>query len=364
MEREIFNKAVKEDWDAEEERAGAVTPELRRLARRALRRPLLTLVVAIALSAAATGMRSRKPRVYESRIAFRITESDLDANTNPRTVGNLRNYVWQVCFSNPRLLSVIRAHHLYPAPMKRHDETEAVDEMRDDIDVEVWRNFFVFERSPDDPGRSARMAVTYHGLDRTVVYDVVRDLARLVTEEEETSRIEQAEGALNDADDRVKEARQLAQERHHDVVVEQVALQNARNAEQSTRLTIEAQSLQRTAHAADEEVAKAEKGRQALWMRLQLEKRRLGLQFELIDSGRVAPPGPSKKLVLTLIAIIAFMLTLPLSMLGIGAIDTRVYEAEDVQRLGLDAIGELPRFGGDNRGSLVDRLRDEKRRGG
>jgi hypothetical protein len=98
-----------------------------------------------------------------------------------------------------------------------------------------------------------------------------------------------------------------------------------------------------------------------VWLRLQLERKRLGLQFELIDGGRVAPPGPSKKVVLTVVAILVFLFTLPLAMLGVGAIDDRVYEAEDVQRLGLIALGELPGFGGDNRGTLEERLAVERR---
>ena len=347
-------------WEDDEETHGRVGPELRRLARRARRRPLLTLLAALAMTGGIVGMRARKPRVFESRVALRVTESDLDADTAPRTVGSLRNYVAEVCFSNQRLLGVMRAHNLYPSLMKR-DEGLALEEMRDDIDVEVWRNFFAIPRYNDEAGRSARLAVAYHGKDRLVVYDVVRDLARLITEEEETSRIQQAEGALNDAEDRVKDARALAQEKHHDLVVEQVAMQNARTQAEVTRLTIESQGLQKLARSADDQVAQAEKMREAVWMRLQLEKKRLGLQFELIDAGRVAPPGPSKKLVLSLIAIIVFIVSLPLAMLGVGAVDTRVYEPEDIRRLGLVALGALPRFGGDNRGALEERLRAEVR---
>jgi hypothetical protein len=350
-------------WDVDERsHHSRVWPEVRRLGRRALRRPWLTLLATLLITGGVVGMRSRKPRVFESRFAMRVTESDLDADTSPRTVGSLRNYVAEVCFSNQRLLGVIRAHNLYPSQMRRGDEAMAVDEMRDDIDVEVWRNFFALPRSSDDPGRSARLAISYSGRDRLVVYDVVRDLARLITEEEETSRIAQAEGALNDAEDRVRDARALAQEKHHDLVVKQVALANARNQEQSVRLGIEQVSLYRLARSADEQVQAAEKMRQAVWMRLQLEKKRLGLQFELIDGGRVAPPGPSKKLVLSLIAVFVFCFTLPLAMLGVGAIDDRVYEMEDVQRLGLVALGALPRFGGDNRGTLEERLAAERRR--
>lgn len=348
-------------WEDAERSQGGVGRELRRLARRARRRPWLTLLLTLLITGAAVAKRSRKPRIYESRIAFRVTEGDLDAETAPRTVGSLRHYVAAVCFSTQRLAGVIRAHNLYPTVMKR-DEGLAVEEMRDDIDVEVWRNFFSRPRYDDDGGRSARMAITYSGKDRQVVYDVVRDLARLITEEEETSRIAQAEGALNDAEDRVRESRSFSAQKHHDLVVKQVALANARNQEQASRLALESLDMQRQASRADDQVQAAEKARQAVWMRLQLEKKRMGLQFELIDAGRVAPPGASKKVVLTALAIIVFLLTLPLAMLGVGAVDDRVYELEDVQRLGMATIGMLPRFGGDNRGALEERLRSERNR--
>jgi hypothetical protein len=308
------------------------------------------------------GLRARKQRIYESRIAFRVTESDLDAETAPRTVGNLKSYVEDVCFSNQRLLGVIRAHDLYPRPMQHGDEAMALEEMRDDIEVEVWRNFFSQERMTDEEGRSARMAVSYQGKDRAVVYDVARDLARLITEEEETSRIAQAEGALNDADERVRDARALAQDKHHELVVKQVAMSNTHNQAEVARLMIEQEVLYKLARSADAEVQAAEDARQSVWLRLQLEKRRLGLQFEVVDEGRVAPAGLSKPKLLAIIAVAIFLFTLPLAMLGVGAVDDRVYELQDVLRLGLPAIGALPRFGGDNRGALVERLAAERRR--
>jgi hypothetical protein len=348
-------------WELDERATSGVWTEVRRLARRSRRRPLLTLLATLAVTAAAVGMRSRKPRVFEARVALRVTESDLDADTAPRTVGNLRNYVAEVCFSQSRLAAVIKQFGLYPAQMRR-DERQAVEEMRDDIDVEVWRNFFALPRSPDDPGRSARMAITFHGKDRYVVYEVTRALARLVLEEEETSRLAQAEGALTDADERVKQARAMAQERHRQVVVKQMEHASARNGEASARLLIETQSLIRLARAADDQVLTTEKARQTLWMRLQLERKQMGLQFELIDAGRVPPPGPSKVFVLTLIAVLVFCFSLPLALLGVGALDERVYEAEDIRRLGLNALGEVQGFGGDNRGALAERLAAERRR--
>src|SRR5205807_7215615 len=90
-------------WDVDERNHhGHAWSEVRRLARRSRRRPWLTLVATLLISGGVVGMRSRKPRIFQSRFAMRVTESDLDADTSPRTVGSLRNYVAEVCFSNQR----------------------------------------------------------------------------------------------------------------------------------------------------------------------------------------------------------------------------------------------------------------------
>jgi hypothetical protein len=291
-----------------------------------------------------------------------VTETDLDAYTAPRTIGSLRDYVADVCFSDRQLLRVIRARKLYPSQMARGDERMALDEMRDDIEVEVWRNFFALPRTPDDPGRSARIAITYHGRDRQVVFEVAHDLGQVISDEQASLGIAEAQDALMGAEDRVRQARALAQEKQHELVVKRVAVANARNPQESAALAIEQNSLRRLTLSADEQVRTAEKARQAMWMRLQLETKRLGLQFELIDGGRVATPGPSKKLVLSLLAVLGFCSMLPLVMMGVGGVDDRVYEVEDVRRLGLVALGALPRFCGDDRGALEERLRAERHR--
>jgi hypothetical protein len=53
---------------------------------------------------------------------------------------------------------------------------------------------------------------------------------------------------------------------------------------------------------------------------------------------------------------LAFVVALLLSAVAVGAFDPLVYELEDVERLGLPALGALRGFDGDNAGALASRL--------
>src|SRR5439155_24329804 len=67
------------DWAEQEPGMKGALGELSRLKRRALARPIRTLVVALAATLAVVGMRARKVRTFSSRVVFRVTEGDLDA---------------------------------------------------------------------------------------------------------------------------------------------------------------------------------------------------------------------------------------------------------------------------------------------
>jgi hypothetical protein len=79
------------------------------------------------------------------------------------------------------------------------------------------------------------------------------------------------------------------------------------------------------------------------------------LRWELVDRGHVAPARPGGALLLVLVGVLAFLVALPLSAAGVGAFDPRVYDLDDVQRLGVSTLGAVRRFDGDNAGALASR---------
>ena len=96
-------------------------------------------------------------------------------------------------------------------------------------------------------------------------------------------------------------------------------------------------------------------------MRLQLEKHALGMRFEMVDPGRVEPPGMSKKALLTWLGIIAFLFALPLCGIGVGAFDSARLRPRGRAPAGPARRRRRPHFAGDNVGALDERLRDEGR---
>ena len=346
---------VRRDWVGDETDGDGMWAELKRLGRRARRRWLRTLVYTLLCAALVVGAAARKPRSYASRVAFRVTESEMEAATTPRTNGRLRDYVATVVFSNSRLMAVIKEHDLYHALMQR-DPSLAVESMRDDIDVEVWRNYFALPRTADDPARSARLAITFHSNDAQKAYDTVRELGKLVAESEQRSRVVQAEEALKLADDQVETTHKLVQQRRRDVIQKQLERDRARTPAQALQLLVEQRILEKALPRAEKLLAQVEARREQLYMRAQLEKHALGLKWEMIDPGRIEPKGMSKRVLLTWLGAIAFVLALPLCAIGVGAFDPRVYDLGDVQRLGLPTVGAVRHFDGDNAGALVDRL--------
>lgn len=351
---------IRRDWVGDEAELPGMWTELKRLGRRARRRWVRTLLFGLVCAALVIGAAARKPRSYASRVAFRVTESELEGATTPRTNGRLRDYVATVVFSNSHLLQVIKEHGLYAALMAR-DPSLAVESMRDDIDVEVWRNYFALPRTADDPARSARLAITFHSNDAQKAFEVVQHLGRLVAESEQKSRVAQAETALRLADDQVETTEKLVSQRRRDIIQKQLERDRARTPAEGLQLLIEQRILEKALPRAEQLLAQVETRREQLYMRAQLEKHALGLKWEMIDPGRVEPKGISKRALLTWLGVIAFVLALPLCGIGVGAFDPRVYDLADVRRLGLPTVGAVRHFDGDNAGALVERLDGDPR---
>jgi hypothetical protein len=349
------------DWADEEPGLKGAAAELARLKRRAVARPISTLLVALVATLAVVGMRARKVRTFSSRVVFRVTEGDLDASTSPRPAKRLREYVLDVAFSNQRLLDVIREHGLYPRELKR-DPSFAVDAMRDDIEVDVWRNYFVEIRQLDDAGRSARIAVTYRARDPKLALEVVRHLGRLIAEQEERARIAMAEDAARQAEAAVAEARGQLERRQKQALSHEVELRRGNlPQQQAALLRVELADLKKNLEPLEARLKDLEQKKASYDLRAAMERNQLGLQFELVDPGQPARLGISKPRELILIGVLVFVFVLPLAGIFVGAYDQRVYDADDVRRLGMEAVGHVERFPGDNVGALDTRLERDHR---
>jgi hypothetical protein len=344
------------DWEEEERAQPGPWRELARLGARAARRWALTLALALGVSAAVAAIVAHVPSAYQSRVVFRISEGAIDAESQLHTNGRLREYVSSVVFSTTRLKQVIAAEGLYPSVWKR-DPNLAVEQMRDDLEVEVWRNYFGEARSPSDPARSAWLAVRYSGRDRERVFAVVQHLAMLIRDHEANRRMEVAEAGLFIAEEEARSAHALFARRKREIVEKELERKTTLVAALGLKLLVQQRDLEQALPRIELTVQKADKARERAYLRLQLERRALGMRWELVDPGRVEPKGLSLKLRMTLGTLLLFFLSLPLAVIVVGAFDSRIYNADDVLRLGFSSVGVVRGFSGDNVGALVERLR-------
>lgn len=334
-------------WVDEEPGLRDVLREIARLGRRAASRPFKVLAIAALITAAVVGQRARKAIYYSTKVVLRVVENDRTGDTAPRPKAKLREYVNDVVFTTKNLIALMEKHDLYPSE-RRLDMALAVEAFRDDIDVNVFRNYFLEERwGPDSPLRSARIAVRYRAQDPQRSLDVARALADLVVRHEMEQRRQQVEVAARSAAEMVATARKELIERRAELAA-------ALAAPETAETKVQVQKLLGLAKAAEKRVADVERAKSVLDLTLAAEKRQLQLQFDQVDPGTLQPiirKGPQ----LVAIGLAVFFFGLPLVGAGVGALDTRVYDEDDVRRLGLQPLGRVPRYAGDDAGSLKER---------
>jgi hypothetical protein len=340
-----------------DEEAGLVSAwrELGRLRRRAASRPIHTLGITLLITFAVVYKSSRSVPAFESRVVFRVVEADIEAQTSLVPNHALRSYINDVVFSSERLVELMKRHKLGGSKVTK-DPAEAVKGFREDLIVEVWRNYFMEARSTMDPARSARVAISYPHKDAKLAYEVTRDLGDLVVKTQEEERIARAEEtvrALADIEDAAQEELDKARSA---IAVKELALSSANAAEQAV-LRIELAALRAGLKPLEDRVARIAAARGDYALRADLEREQLGLRFEVVEAPRVMHATVSRPKKLIKIGVATFFVILLLVGIAVGAFDSRVHDVEDVRRLGWEPLGHVRAFDGDGVGSLNERLR-------
>ena len=348
-------EGVDKTWIDDEPGAARSLVELERLRQRARRRPLLTIGLTLLLTAGLVGWRARGVRFYTARAILRVSEGDLDPMTAPRPKSTLRGYVTDAAFTNQRLLDIIKQRKLYPV-LAHDDPNAAVAAMRKDIKVDVYRNYFLIERRPDDPPRSARIAISYRGRDPLVAQAVLTDLADTVARNEQMARQASAEkllAVLTQAVDDAQEA--LVTARRH-IVEGDLARAQLKGAD-AMAMQVRVADLKRSIPGLEFDLQKSLDAKQKFALRTRFEQEQRGLRFDVVDEGfeetQTVFARPAVQLTVT--GIVGLLLALPLCAILVGAIDSRIYDGDDVRRLGLRSLGIVPAYDGDDVGAFSKR---------
>ncbi len=327
--------------------------ELMRMYRRARRRPVLTLVVALLVAVGVCVVRSRKLASFAASVTFRVSEVQQGENyVAPRPTKELKEYVQSVAMRSSRLIELMEKRGLYKN-MLADDPVTAVDFFRSDTEVEVIRNYFVEEWSTN---KSARLILTYKAGTAEEAVLIATDLGELVVDEESRRRNSVAQAAATDSRELVDLARADVERREAEINKLEIGIPDA-DQEKAAVMKLDLAALKKSLEPATDRLMKADQRRSELELAVVLELNHLGVRFDKVDErvrvvARHATP-PS----LGLLGAVIFVLSLPFAVMFVGAFDSRVYDLDDVNRLGLRGVGHVPPFRGSQVGSLAERAR-------
>jgi capsular polysaccharide biosynthesis protein len=270
-------------------------------------------------------------------------------------LGELKELVKTVLLPDNRLAEVVERHNLVPL-RKRLGMQYAINELRGNIEIEVWRNSFVYY-DPENPNReaSARIGLTVGDNDPDRASEIAHDLADIVIDEVRAHRLELTKKVSADIaayrESLDSQMASLERERSERMVMQAQAKKDGKDSlAQALGLRLyEIDGQQKRIEKTISEINKSQEGLAA-----QISEAGLDLITEVVGEKRPMRPD-SKGLIIAMIAVVVGVGSLVGCALVLGAFDSRVHDIDDVARLGLPVLGHVPDFPGSAIGSLEAR---------
>ena len=344
------------EWTAREPGRARLRRELLRLWIRATSRPLATLALTALMSAAVVYMYARRPPMFSARVVLSMREGKIDeAASSPQAKLELRSYIADAALNRQNLWTVIEKHDLFPR-LRQLDPSFAIDKLWDTLDIDVYRNEFAELRQ--ERLRSARIAVRFAFGDPITAELVADDVADMIVDFEARKRRASATLAVAHMNRVAQDAEQQI-ERRTSELSEKRRLFDSDRAEDPERLGVEIARLERTLESARGRLKLVQEAKASIEFKASLEARQLALQFSVVDRERpVAVPRPVSLLIA--LAVAAFALCLVPAGIAVGAFDSRIYNREDIERLGMPVLGHVPGFRSTQLGSMARRRRKSR----
>jgi hypothetical protein len=356
-------------WLDREPGIGRIGQELARLFRRARVRGLLVVLAALLAAVCTFAFLTRQPQRYVAQVTFRVVESSTEPLGRPTTTAELREYILDGIFVKPRLLELMRVHGLYRSKLRK-DVNWAYEQMRSDIEVDVFRNTSLTTETETELGketetkaetetdteseekkthRSARLRIRYTALNAALALRVAKDLARLVRDFEIEQRRELAKATTRAL--RLQRARMVTrlsilERAQAQQTVEMLRAQGAPR----VRLQVKVDQLHREISAMRRQASKFSKVLARAETRAAMERHGVAIQFREVDWRQFKPPMSPVTASLTTAGVV-FLFALLVVGLLVGAFDPYVHHLEDVRRLGLLPIGQTGSPAGPEGGS-------------
>lgn len=332
-------------WTEDEPGWRDMLGDLRRLYYRSRARPLPLLLICLCTTAFGLYRGYLHRPVYEARIALRLTENDVGGAVAPRPVSALRAWVTDVALSDKNLIAVLDRFHLYTRQRVRGLD-QALESLREDIEVEVWRNEFLNNDADDEIGRSARVALSYKSQDPDEAFGVVEALAQATVAEQKRMRRAQVEYLAMGLEPSILAAREQL-----------LGLKLGARGRADAPMTPALGAAQRQAiEDLEKRIRELQERRDAAALRLRAETLDLGLRSEIIDTLR-PQRRPYRTQAMATYGGLGLLVGLLFGGLVLKAFDRRIYNEEDLRRLGYVVCGCVPAYPGDDVGSMRSRVR-------
>jgi hypothetical protein len=304
-----------EPWLTSEPGVGAALRQVIGLCLAGLRRPWLTFGLAVGLVGAGAGVSALMKRDYAPHFVVRVVEANREQSNVPPLKRQLAEYVRQAALTSDPLYAIMRRHGLYPTLMRKNARA-ALEAFKEDISVEVYQNYFVEDRAPRDLPRSARLTVSFHAKDPNLALAVTRDLGALIVQHEQAMRREQALSLATGAEHARDRLLTAVQERTAAVLNKRDEIERSRHPD--PRLQVELVGLLGSLEALEKQADTAERRAAKLDLTAALERRGIGLHFEVVDDGTL--PGRAGRLSAALLTVgVSFLSCLPLIAVAVGA---------------------------------------------
>ena len=340
-------------WYESEEptRTGMVT-ELQRIKRRTAVHPIPVILVAAVITAGITYKIATKPRIYEADVVLALDEGQLATDKRSIPFGELKGYVESVLMPDAKLMKLIEKRNLHRLRKKFGDQY-ALTELRDQIEIEIWKNSFTYFSEEDaNAQKSARIGLTVLEGDPDLAFDIAHDLASIVIETHEEQRQKIADALARE----VKMMRETMLVRlqgiENAISIKQTAAALARQS--GKQGLVSALQVDLTALAAERKHVQTQLSAIAASPELIADRTtRAGLDTKLsVVEERRPERQEQRTFLLIMVAVVVGVGALIGSAVFIGAFDSRVHDTDDVSRLGLPVLGHVPGFPGDHVGSL------------
>jgi hypothetical protein len=344
------------DWfDSEPAMSRMVIDDLQRLKYRAKARIIPILLIAVALTAGLVYKLGQRVPQHRATVILALQEGVQHRDT-PMPMRDLRAYVTTVLMPTPELTKLIEKRNLFPLRKKMGPEF-AIGELWDMMEIEIYRNYFLYDTDVMSAARSARIGITIVYSDPDEAYEIARDIGTIVIRAAGGERDRAATVMADEASRATLAARRRTAELEAELAMltsQQAEAEASGHPGTASALRVEIAAVESSVKRAKESLSALAKSSSASELTAAVYSAGLSLDVSIVEERKPEAVVPGKYRI-AVITVVVFLAVLVVVALFLGAFDSRVHDLDDVARLGIPVVGQVPGFPGDGVGSLRER---------